>query len=64
MEEAAPMADNLKDRAPEDAKRISLNEDWEVKYWTKALGVSEMELKRLVKEYGPIAADVRKHVKA
>jgi len=58
------MADNLKDRAPEDAKRISLNEDWEVKYWTKALGVSEMELKRLVKEYGPIAADVRKHVKA
>jgi len=57
------MADNLKDRAPEDTKRISLKEEWEVKYWTKALGVSEIELKRLVKEHGPMAADVRKHVK-
>jgi len=58
------MADNLKDRAPEDAKRISLKEDWEVRYWTKALGVSETELKRLVKEHGNMADDVRKHVKA
>ena len=58
------MADNLKDRAPEDAKRISLKEEWEVRYWTKALGVSEMELKRLVKEHGNMADDVRKHAKA
>ena len=58
------MADNLKDRAPEDAKRISLNEDWEVRYWTKALGVSETQLKELVKKHGNMADDVRKHVKA
>ena len=57
------MADSLKDRAPEDGKRISLKEEWEVKYWTKTLGVSETELKRLVKEHGPMTADVRKHVK-
>ena len=57
------MADNLKDRAPEDTKRISLKEDWEVKYWTKKLGVSEPELKRLVNEHGPMADDVRRHVK-
>ena len=35
------MADNLKERAPQDASRISLSEDWEVRYWTKALGVSK-----------------------
>jgi len=57
------VADNLKDRAPEDAKRISLKEDWEVKYWTKSLGVSEPELKRLVKEHGPMVEDVRKFAK-
>jgi hypothetical protein len=57
------MADNLKDRAPEDAKRISLSEDWEVRYWTKALGVSETQLKDLVKKHGNMADDVRKHVR-
>ncbi len=32
------MADDLKQRGPQDASRISLNEEWEVQYWTKALG--------------------------
>ena len=57
------MPDNLKDRAPEDSKRISLREEWEVQYWTKTLGVSKEELERLVKAHGPMADEVRKHVK-
>ena len=34
------MADNLKKRTPQDASRISLTEEWEVRYWTTSLGVS------------------------
>jgi hypothetical protein len=54
------MADDLKQRAPQDASLISLTEDWEVRYWTKALGVSKERLAELVKQHGHSAAAVRK----
>jgi hypothetical protein len=54
------MADDLKQRAPQDASLISLTEDWEVRYWTKALGVSKERLGELVKQHGHSAAAVRK----
>ena len=54
------MADDLKQRAPQDASLISLTEDWEVRYWTKALGVSKERLSELVKQHGHSAAAVRK----
>ncbi len=53
------MSDDLKQRAPQDASRISLSEDWELRYWTKALGVSEDRLRQLVKEHGHSAAKVK-----
>jgi uncharacterized protein DUF3606 len=53
------MADNLNERAPQDASRISLNEDWEVDYWTSALGVNKDRLEQLVRTHGPSAAAVR-----
>lgn len=53
------MSDNLKDRAPQDASRISLSEDWEVRYWTKALGVTTERLEQLVKDHGNSVAAVR-----
>ncbi|MDB6135350.1 MAG: hypothetical protein JWM59_3593, partial [Verrucomicrobiales bacterium] len=34
------MSDNPKDRGPQDRSRINVNEDYEVRYWTKELGVS------------------------
>jgi len=40
------MSGNLKDRGPQDRSRISLNEEWEMRYWTKALGVTEDRLRR------------------
>lgn len=46
------MNDNLKLRHPKDASRINLSEDWEVEYWTKALGVFEERPKRVVEEHG------------
>jgi hypothetical protein len=53
------MSDNLKERAPQDASRISLSEDWEVRYWTKALGVTKERLEQLVKDHGNSATAVR-----
>ena len=43
------MSDNKQDRGPQDASRINVHEDYEVRYWTKALGVSKDELEATVK---------------
>lgn len=53
------MADDPNKTGPEDADRINVNQDHELRYWTKTLGVDEAELKKLVKEHGVMAADVR-----
>lgn len=57
------MADNLEDRGPQDRARINVNEEWEVRHWTEALGVSKEELERAVQQVGPSAAAVREHLK-
>jgi len=54
------MPDNLKARAPQDASRISLTEEWEVRYWTKSLGVSREQLEQLIREHGNSVAAVRR----
>ena len=54
------MADDPQERAPQDASRLSLSEDYEVRYWTKALGVSKERLTELVKQHGNSAAEMRK----
>jgi Protein of unknown function (DUF3606) len=54
------MADDLNERGPQDRSRINLHEDWEVRYWTKALGVSHERLEQLVREHGNSAEAVRK----
>jgi Protein of unknown function (DUF3606) len=52
------MSDNKHKTGPQDGKRINLHEDYEVRYWTEALGVSK-ELAALVKEHGNSAEKVR-----
>ena len=56
------MADNMKDRGAQDRSRINVNESWELQYWTKALGVSEEQLRDAVKAAGTSADAVRKHL--
>lgn len=56
------MSDNKNDRGPQDASRINVHEVYEVRYWTKALGVSETELEALVKKVGASADAVRKEL--
>jgi len=45
-----------------DRSRINVNEDYELRYWTKALGVSEEELREAVRKYGTSAEAVRSHL--
>jgi hypothetical protein len=53
------MADDKQQRAPQDAARINVNEDYEVQYWTNELGVSRERLQQLVKDHGVSADAVR-----
>ncbi|HDS1215928.1 DUF3606 domain-containing protein [Stenotrophomonas maltophilia] len=56
------MSDNKKNTGSPDRDRINVNEDYELQYWTKALGVSADELRAAVKAVGPTSAAVRKHL--
>ena len=56
------MSDNLSNRA-QDAKLISLGQDWEVKYWTEALACSVIELKSAVEAVGHSTEKVRTYLK-
>jgi hypothetical protein len=56
------MADELSKRGQLDRSCINLNEDYEVRHWTKALGVSRDELKRAIEKVGNSAAAVRKEI--
>ncbi|WP_339036294.1 DUF3606 domain-containing protein [Bradyrhizobium symbiodeficiens] len=56
------MSDNLTKRDQRDRSKINMHEDFEVKYWTKQLGVSNDELKKAVDKVGNSAAAVRKEL--
>ena len=56
------MADDTSKPGQGDRQRINVNQEHEVKYWTKALGVSEQQLKGAVKTAGVMAEDVRRHL--
>jgi hypothetical protein len=57
------MADDLKNRGAPDRDRISLDEEYEVQYWTKTLGVSREELERTVRSVGHSVDAVRSALK-
>jgi hypothetical protein len=56
------MSDNLNNRGPQDRSRINLSEEWEVRYWTRELGLTKEELERAVKNAGSSVAAVRQHL--
>ena len=47
-----------KSKVAADRKRINVNEDYGLRYWTEKFGVSADELKRAVERVGPMAEDV------
>jgi len=56
--------DDLKNKGPQDRSKINMREDYEVKYWTKELGVSKEKLQKAVDKVGNSAAAVRKELAA
>jgi hypothetical protein len=56
------MADDTTKRGWQDRSRINMSEDYEVRHWTKALGVSKEELARAIAKVGDTAAAVRKEL--
>jgi Protein of unknown function (DUF3606) len=56
------MSDDLQNRGAADRNRINVHEAHELRYWTKALGVTEEQLKAAVAKVGVMAVDVRRHL--
>ena len=56
------MDDKTKTGSP-DSKFINVNEDYEITYWTKELGVSKEELETAVKAAGTSVSAVKEYLK-
>jgi Protein of unknown function (DUF3606) len=54
------MADDTAKRDYRDRDRINVHEDYELRYWTKELGVTPEQLKQTVEKMGVMVTDVRK----
>lgn len=58
------MTDDKRTVGAPDRDRISLGEDYEIRDWTAALGVSEAELREAVDAVGSSANKVREYLEA
>jgi hypothetical protein len=56
------MADDKSKPGGQDRKRINVNEDYEVRDWSKKFKVSPEELKKAVAKVGDSAEPVKKHL--
>jgi len=57
------MSDDKRNPGRPDRDRIDVNEDYELRDWSKKFGVSKEELAAAVKRVGPIAKDVEAELK-
>lgn len=55
--------DNKTKTAPQDAKRINVHEDYEVRYWTQRFGCTAERLKAAVAKVGVMVDDVGAELK-
>ena len=58
------MASNRIDSGPTDRTRINMNEPFEVRYWSKELGVSLSQLKAVAGKVGPTTDAIRQELAA
>lgn len=54
------MADKL-DKNNNDTNTITLNEQWEIEYWTGLLGCTESQLRSVIKLVGNKLSEVKKY---
>jgi hypothetical protein len=57
------MSDDKTKTAPQDASKINIHEDYEVRYWTKRFGVTPEQLREAVAKVGTSAAAVETELK-
>jgi Protein of unknown function (DUF3606) len=57
------MTDDLSKRGPQDRARIDVNQDWELRYWSKELSVSADEIRSAVHAVGPSTDKVRVYLR-
>ena len=55
------MSDDLSKRGPQDAAKVNVHEDWEVRYWCKAFGCTPDALRAAVNIVGVSSAAVRQY---
>lgn len=55
--------DDLTRKRPEDPTKININQQWEIDYWTKELGISETKLIALVKKVGPEVSKIKEELR-
>ena len=56
------MPDNKNITQPLDARRININEPYEVTYWCNKFGCTEQKLKEAVKKVGDSVEAVKKYL--
>ena len=56
------MTDNPKQTAPQDAQRVNVNQEHELRYWSQKFGVSAEQLRKVVNRVGPMADDVERAI--
>lgn len=56
------MADDRTKRAPQDASRVSMSEDYEVEYWTGKFGCTREDLQAAVDAAGNSATAVEQFI--
>jgi hypothetical protein len=54
--------DNKTKRSPQDAKRINIHEDYEVRYWTQRFGCTPEQLKAAVEKVGVMVENVEREL--
>lgn len=58
------MADNPQRTGSPDSRRINVNQEHELRYWAKELGVTPDRLREAVQAAGTSVEAVRKHLNA
>ncbi|MBS0343940.1 MAG: DUF3606 domain-containing protein [Proteobacteria bacterium] len=58
------MTDDKSKTGGADRRRVNVNEDYELRDWSKTFGVTPEQLKEAVKAVGTSADAVEKHLKA
>jgi hypothetical protein len=57
------MADDPQQTRPQDSRRVNVNQEHELRYWSERFGTSPEALKRVVARVGVMAGDVERAVK-